>query len=162
MRHVGATGIHRIRGRPKGDAAHPACRRKTAAEQYRESERHLCIWHLHAAYQERRCVNLALNESAMAAEFKPTELDLALCKDPATTARNQELLAAARKKAAADAASTSGDQLPDFEGALANRQGQRETAAASLAAGMIAAEGRPISADKAVAKLREIEAKLEG
>ena len=94
-------------------------------------------------------------------EFKPTELDAALGKDPATLARNQALLAAARKKAA-DAESTARGQLPDFEGALASRQGQKETAAASLAGGMIAAEGKSVTADEAVEKLREVEDKLEG
>ncbi len=38
----------------------------------------------------------------------------------------------------------------------ATRQGQREIAAASLAAGMIAADGRPVTAEQAVAKMREV------
>ena len=92
--------------------------------------------------------------------FKPTELDLALQHDPAADAAQRELTVAATKPPA-----PSGNELVDktAEGHAPmsldgepSRQGQIETAAASLAGGMIAAEGRPVTAAEAVQKVRDV------
>ena len=93
----------------------------------------------------------------MDTSFKPTELDLALARDPTAEAKNRDLTTAASENGGPAAI------VPYSEPAHgrraehpASREGQKQTAAASLAAGMIAAEGRPVTAAEAVEKVQEV------
>jgi hypothetical protein len=90
--------------------------------------------------------------------FQPTELDRALANDPLAEARHRHLTAASQKVAPSPNVVQIVPDLPaagDLSG-HANREGQREAAAASLAGGMIAAEGRPVTAAEAVEKVQEV------
>ena len=89
--------------------------------------------------------------------FKPTPLDMALRHDPAAQASEHSILAAADEAAqAATNELVANPALMPVQGQEATRQGQLVTAAASLAAGMIAAEGQPITPAMAVEKVRAV------
>ena len=97
-------------------------------------------------------------------QFKPTELDRALARDPVSEAAHRDLLAATQKEGSpldkhSDTMMEQSPLAPPVE--PANRHGQREAAAASLAGGMIAAEGRPVTAAEAVEKVEEVMNELE-
>ena len=51
--------------------------------------------------------------------------------------------------------------VPPPPPAPATRQGQREIVAATLAAAMIVVQGKPITAEEAVARWREVREKME-
>ncbi len=92
-------------------------------------------------------------------QIQPTELDLALERDPAAAAAHRQLLAASREEAQSPASDVKAvqERQPDEDPPeQANREGQRESAAASLAGGMIAAEGWPVTAAEAVEKVQEV------
>ena len=90
--------------------------------------------------------------------FPPTELDLALARDPVAGAVNRDLVAATTDQD--EKRGTGDDTLSFVRGDKppkpASRQGQTEIAAASLAAGMIAAEGHPVTAAEAVQRVRDV------
>ncbi len=110
-------------------------------------------------------LDAAAETSGRSARFTPTELDLALQRDPVAEALQKELLAASRPgdDVADPSVASHGTQHgdPRLEGGQASREGQRETAAASLAGGMIAAEGRPVTAAEAVQKVRAVQDELD-
>ena len=92
--------------------------------------------------------------------FRPTALDLALVADPTANRSNRVIAAAAKETAPSIGPDgvdlTQGDfrVAPDLH--EATREGQIETAAASLAGGMIAAAGQPVTAAQAVETVREV------
>ena len=96
----------------------------------------------------------------MQSSFYPTKLDLALKRCPTVQAMNRDLIAASSVSETASTiteAESAGAAAQDAEPCHpASREGQMQTAAASLAAGMIAAEGRPVTAAMAVQKVREV------
>ena len=94
-----------------------------------------------------------------AGKFQPTELDLALERDPTAQAARRHLEDASNKEEVAARMGDEDDPNPDLsehQTEHANREGQREATAASLAGGMIAAEGRPVTAAEAVEKVQEV------
>ena len=96
-------------------------------------------------------------------EFRPTELDLALAQDPLAEALHRDLRDASHPSAVArpeqaEADEPSSAEVPD--GGQASREGQRETAAASLAGGMIAAEGHTVTPAEAVQKVHAVKDEL--
>ena len=82
--------------------------------------------------------------------FTPTSLDIALERDPAAQASEQRLRAAAL-----EAPPVAEHEVP-LGSEDATHEGQRLTAAASLAGGMIAAEGHTVTAAEAVEKARAV------
>lgn len=84
--------------------------------------------------------------------FKPTSLDIALERDPVAKASDQDIRAAACEAPPQMILS----HAPSLESEKATHEGQRLTAAASLAGGMIAAEGRVVTAAEAVEKVRAV------
>ena len=87
-------------------------------------------------------------------------MDLALTADPVADRSSRVIAAAARE----DGPSISPEGVDLTRGEFrvapdmhdATREGQIETTAASLAGGMIAAAGQPVTAAEAVAKVREV------
>ena len=107
-----------------------------------------------AGFHDR--LDLMMPMGKRAPSFQPTELDLALAHNPATAAHRALLAASQEETTPMPNPADEEDHQPAASLGQANREGQRETAAASLAGGMIAAEGRPVSAAEAVKKVQEV------
>ena len=112
--------------------------------------------------QQRRDSIPAISQAA--SQFQPTDLDLALERDPVAEATRRAFLVASGKDVPPpddQSDTTTEPSLPASPVEPANRHGQMKAAAASLAGGMIAAEGRPVTAAEAVEKVTEVMEELK-